>query len=67
MKYLIALGCSVVLLLGFILREEILLKMRDFLHDEDPKEKRRKDYKVMLIIWSLFTVAIFILFIFFVE
>ena len=67
MKYIFALGFSAVLLLGIIIGTEVMLIIRGFFHGEDPKERRHKEYQMVLIIWSLVTIAIFIMFIFFID
>ena len=60
MKYVIAAGMSIILIVGFIVSLEISLMIREALHREDPKENRKKDYRLMLITWALCTLGIFI-------
>ena len=43
------------------------MRMRKWLHNEEPKDKRKKEYKGVLIFWALATIAAFVYVAFFVD
>jgi hypothetical protein len=67
MKYLGAAVFSIAVLIAWICREEGVLRMRKWLHNEDPKEHRKKEYKGLIIAWVIITIAVFIYVAFFWE
>lgn len=66
-KILAPLGFSIAFLIISQLRTESTLRMRKQRHNENPKAERLWRRKTDLIAWAIFTVAIFIFFIFFAK
>ena len=68
MKYLLALGLSLFLLLGMMSPTITHNFGQKFFHDKEPcKEKKKKEYKLNLALWAILTTVLFIVVIFFVE
>jgi len=68
MKYLAASGLSAMFFLGIIsptvdanFWQKLLYKR------EDTKEQKKKEYKITIIIWALFTIVVFVFVTFFID
>ena len=66
-KYLVALIISLLILPVLISRIETIMFWRRFTNQTVPKDYRKKEYKMLLIFWLIFTIAVFIYYIFFVD
>ena len=68
MKYLYAVGFSLFLLLGMMSPTITHNFGQKFLYNKEiPKEKKKKEYRLNLILWVILTVAVFVFFVFFVD
>ena len=67
MKYLGVIFFSTALLVVLLCRREGILRMRKWLHNEDPNEKRKKEYKGILFLWVIATIIALLYVIIFVD
>lgn len=68
MKYLGALAISAMLFLGMVSPSMNINFWHKLLYNkEETKEKKKKDFKISIIIWAILTAALFIFVIFFVD
>ena len=67
-KYLMALVISAMFFIGMIAPSISINFWHKLLYDKvDTKKQKKKDFKISLVIWSIFTIALFIYVVFFVD
>ena len=68
MKYLLALALSGMLFLGMMTQVFDSHFWGKLLHNkETPKDKKKREYKIVMFIWAILTIVLFVYVIFFVD